>query len=55
MSTYDAEATSDVYPTILEGYLQTGASAGTVQLRAIFQESNVVIKAGSFGILEVVQ
>jgi parallel beta-helix repeat protein len=55
LSTYDAESTSDVYPTVLEGYLQTGASGGTVQLRAIYQEGNVVIKAGSFGIMEVVQ
>lgn len=55
MSTYDAEATTDMYPTTIEGYLQTGASAGTLQLRSIYQEANVVIKAGSFGVLEVVQ
>jgi parallel beta-helix repeat protein len=54
-STYDNESTSDTYPAIMEGRIVTGATPVTLILRAINQEGNVTIKAGSYGVLQVVQ
>jgi hypothetical protein len=45
------------YESVMEGYIQTGASSGTLQLRLKSEvaASSVTTKAGSWGILTPVQ